>query len=188
MQGKLFIFSAPSGSGKSTIVQHLMTLNLGLSFSISATSREPRGEESHGKEYYFLTPEGFRSKIEEHAFVEWEEVYPGQFYGTLKSELERIWDLGQHALFDIDVMGGINLKALYGERACAIFIQPPSMEVLEERLRLRGTEDESSLRKRLEKASDEMQYASQFDHILVNDQLEKTLKEAEILVRNFISR
>jgi guanylate kinase len=188
MQGKLFIFSAPSGSGKSTIVQHLMTLDLGLSFSISATSREPRGHETNGTEYYFLTPEEFRSNIREQAFVEWEEVYPGKYYGTLKSELKRIWDMGRHALFDIDVMGGMNLKSLYGERACAIFIQPPSLEVLEQRLRLRGTEDEPSLRKRLEKAADEMQYASQFDHILVNDQLENTLDEAERLVRKFLSR
>jgi guanylate kinase len=188
MQGKLFIFSAPSGSGKSTVVQHLMALDLGLSFSISATSREPRGEEINGREYHFLSPEAFRSKIREQAFIEWEEVYPGQFYGTLKSEVERIWDMGQHALFDIDVMGGINLKTRYGARACAIYIKPPSLEVLEQRLRSRGTEDETSIKKRLEKAAEELQYTPRFDHILINDRLENTLNEAERLVRKFLSR
>ncbi len=188
MNGKLFIFSAPSGSGKSTIVQHLMTRDLGLSFSVSATSRAPRDHETQGVEYYFLTREEFRSKISEQAFIEWEEVYPGQYYGTLKSEVERIWNIGRHALFDIDVMGGIHLKERYGARACAIFVKPPSLEVLEQRLRARGTEDDASMAKRLEKAVYEMQFASEFDHILVNDHLERTLKEAEGLVKNFLNK
>ena len=188
MSGKLFIFSAPSGSGKSTIVQHLMKLGLGLTFSISATSRKPRPHEREGVEYYFLSPDQFRDQIGKQAFIEWEEVYPGQFYGTLKSEVERIWKQGQHALFDIDVMGGINLKKRYGERACAIFVMPPSLEVLEQRLRARNTEDIHSLKKRLEKAAYELQFANTFDHILVNDQLETSLKEAEGLVKNFLKQ
>jgi guanylate kinase len=186
MKGKLFIFSAPSGSGKSTIVQHLMRQELGLSFSISATSREPRPHETDGIEYHFLSPVEFREQIRKEAFIEWEEVYPGQYYGTLKSELERIWNNGQHALFDIDVMGGINLKKQFGERACAIFVSPPSVEELERRLRARNTEDAQSLKKRLEKAAYEMQFAPEFDHILINDHLETTLKKAETLVRNFL--
>jgi guanylate kinase len=187
MEGKLLIFSAPSGSGKTTIVQHLLKMEWGLAFSISATSREPRSNEQEGREYYFMSPETFREKIDQQAFIEWEEVYPGQFYGTLKIEVERIWERGEHALFDIDVMGGLNLKKQYGERACAIFVKPPSLEVLEERLRLRKTENERSIRKRLAKAGHELQYASQFDHILVNDHLESTLNKAEILVRKFLA-
>ena len=137
MEGKLFIFSAPSGSGKSTIVQHLMTLKLGLAFSISATSRNPREGEIDGREYHFISPWNFRKKIDNNEFLEWEEVYPGQYYGTLRSEVDRIWNLGQHAIFDIDVVGGINLKREFGNKACAIFVKPPSLEVLEQRLRSR---------------------------------------------------
>ena len=186
MKGKLFIFSAPSGSGKSTIVQHLMKLNLGLAFSISATSRNPREGELDGREYHFISPEQFREKIRDRAFIEWEEVYPGQFYGTLRSELDRIWNQGEHAVFDIDVLGGLNLKKEFGEKACAIFVKSPSLEVLAGRLRSRGSDDEASLQKRLGKAEYELQYASQFDHILLNDTLEQTLTEAETLVRNFL--
>lgn len=187
MKGKLLIFSAPSGAGKSTIVQHLMKQNLGLEFSISATSRSPRAEEKDGREYYFISPEEFRQKIRENAFVEWEEVYPDQYYGTLFCELERIWKGGDHAIFDIDVVGGLNLKKAYGERACAIFIQAPSKEVLEQRLRARATDDEASLQKRLGKALFEMEHASHFDYILINDSLEKALAEAEQIVKDFLA-
>ncbi|MEA3460384.1 MAG: guanylate kinase [Bacteroidota bacterium] len=188
MKEKLFIFSAPSGSGKSTIVQHLMKQNLGLEFSISATSREPREGEVEGREYHFITPEDFRRMIKENAFIEWEEVYPNQFYGTLYSEVELIWKRGKHAIFDIDVVGGLNLKEKYGERACAIFIQAPSMEVLDQRLRSRGTDDEASLRKRLDKALYEMEHASSFDHIVINDTLETSLAEAETIVLDFLAQ
>jgi guanylate kinase len=187
MKGKLLIFSAPSGAGKSTIVQHLIKLGLGLEFSISATSRESREGEKDGREYHFITPERFREKIQEGAFIEWEEVYPEQFYGTLYSEVERIWEKGNHAIFDIDVVGGMNLKKKYGDRACAIFVQAPSMEVLEQRLRARGTDDEASLLKRLGKARFEMTHASRFDHIIVNDSLEDALAEAEQIVYEFLS-
>jgi len=187
MKGKLIIFSAPSGAGKSTIVQHLMKQGLGLEFSISATSRKPRKGEADGREYHFISPEEFRRKIRENAFIEWEEVYPEQYYGTLYSEVENILERGRHAIFDIDVAGGMNLKKIYGERACAIFIQPPSMEVLEERLRSRGTDSETSLHKRVEKAIFELEYASRFDHIIVNDSLELALTEAEQIVREFLA-
>ena len=186
MEGKLVIFSAPSGSGKSTIVNYLLGRGLGLAFSISATSREPRVGETDGREYHFLSPEKFRELIQEDAFVEWEEVYPGQYYGTLRSEVDRIWERGEHAIFDIDVVGGLNLKEQFGEQACAIFISPPSLEVLEERLRSRGSDDESSLSKRLGKAGKEMDYASRFDHLVLNERLEHAQAEAESLVRKFL--
>ena len=185
MKEKLFIFSAPSGAGKSTIVQHLMKQDLGLEFSISAASREPREGEEDGREYHFISPEKFRRMIKEDAFIEWEEVYPDQFYGTLYSEVELIWKRGRHAIFDIDVVGGLNLKKKYGERACAIFIQAPSQKVLEQRLRSRGTDDEASLKLRLGKAKFEMSHASHFDHIVTNDSLEKALAEAEKIVKDF---
>jgi len=185
MEGKLFIFSAPSGSGKSTIVQHLMKQNLGLAFSISATSRSPRTGEKDGREYYFISPEQFRKKIENQEFLEWEEVYPDQFYGTLRSEVERIWKRGEHAVFDIDVIGSLNLKKEFGTKACAIFVSPPSLEILAQRLRSRNTDDEASLQKRLGKAEYEMTFATRFDHILVNDTLEHALQEAEGLVQEF---
>ena len=188
MEGKLFIFSAPSGSGKSTIVQHLMQQNLGLAFSISATSRAPRKGERDGREYHFISPELFRKRIENAEFLEWEEVYPGQFYGTLHSEVEKIWKRGEHAVFDIDVIGGLNLKKEFGERAFSIFVSPPSLEELENRLRSRNTDDETSLQKRLGKAEYEMTFADQFDQILVNDNLEHCLKEAEQLVGDFIQK
>ena len=187
MEGKLFIFSAPSGSGKSTIVQHLMKLDLGLAFSISATSRQPREGEIDGREYYFISPDHFRKKIRDHAFVEWEEVYPGQYYGTLRSEVDRIWNCGEHALFDIDVVGGLNLKKEFGEKACAVFVEPPSLEELEQRLRSRGTDNDEAIQKRLGKAEYEIQFAPQFDHIVVNDTLEHALAEAENLVRKFLA-
>ncbi len=188
MNGKLLIFSAPSGSGKSTIVQHLMKLELGLAFSISATSRLPRKGEQDGQAYYFISPALFRKKIENGEFIEWEEVYNKQYYGTLRSEVERIWNKGEHALFDIDVVGGLNLKMVYGDKACSIFVKPPSIEVLEQRLKNRGTDDEDALKKRIGKAEHEMKYAPQFDHIVVNDSLEEALSNAESLVRNFLKK
>ena len=187
MKEKLLIFSAPSGAGKSTIVQHLMKLNLGLEFSISATSRESREGEEDGREYHFISPEMFRKMIQEDAFIEWEEVYPDQYYGSLYSEVELIWKRGKHAIFDIDVVGGLNLKEKFGERACAIFIQAPSHEALEQRLRSRGTDDEASLKKRLGKARFEMSHKSHFDHVLVNDSLEEALVEAEKIVLDFLA-
>ncbi len=188
MEGKLFIFSAPSGAGKSTIVGHLLRMDLGLAFSISATSRRPRKGEKNGREYYFVSTEEFRRKIRDREFVEWEEVYPGRYYGTLKSELERIWKRGQHALFDIDVQGGMNLKKKFGDRALSVFVMPPSLQVLEARLRARGTDDAESLRKRIEKAEWEMQFAPLFDRTLVNDCLDKALTEAESMVKSFLDR
>ena len=187
MEGKLLIFCAPSGSGKSTIVQHLVQLDMRLAFSISATSRKPRGEERHGREYYFITPDQFRAKIENNEFVEWEEVYPGQYYGTLRSEVERIWQTGQHALFDIDVVGGMNLKEAFGEQALSVFVSPPSLEVLEQRLRSRGTDNDASMKNRLGKARYEMGFAPRFDHVLVNDVLDEALQEAVTIVRKFLS-
>ena len=186
MNGKLFIFSAPSGSGKTTIVRHLLNLDLGLEFSISATSRQPRGAEEDGHDYYFMTPQAFKTKIQNNEFLEWEEVYENQFYGTLRSEVQRIWDKGHHALFDIDVRGGLNLKKEFGENALAIFISPTSIEVLAERLKNRKTEDEASLKKRIEKATEELSFSNQFDRIIVNDKLEDALKEAEKIIRGHI--
>jgi guanylate kinase len=186
MDGKLIIFCAPSGSGKSTIVQHLVKCDLDLAFSISATSRLPRAGEVDGKEYHFISPDLFREKIGANEFVEWEEVYTDQFYGTLRSEVERIWESGNHALFDIDVEGGMNLKQNYGDNALSVFVQPPSLEELEKRLRARGTDDETSLQKRIGKAEYELAFAPRFDYILVNDSLETALLEAEKLVGDFV--
>lgn len=188
MNDKLLIFCAPSGSGKSTIVQHLVKEIPGLAFSISATSRKPREGEVDGREYHFLSPQLFRERIEKDEFIEWEEVYPNQYYGTLKSEVDRIWKMENHALFDIDVVGGLNLKKAYGEKALAIFVKPPSVDILEQRLRSRGTDDEESLQKRLGKAEYELSFAPEFDWILVNDSLEEALAEAEVLVDKFLSQ
>nr|WP_294861655.1 guanylate kinase [uncultured Fluviicola sp.] len=185
--GKCVIFSAPSGAGKTTIVQYLLGVMPELAFSISACSRDPRGEEEHGKHYYFLGIEGFKNKIEEGAFAEWEEVYTDNFYGTLTSELERIWKEGKTVIFDVDVVGGLNLKKIVGDNALAIFVQPPSFEDLERRLRFRSTETEEKISMRLEKAHIELDRASEFDYILLNDDLGKACKEAERIVRNFIS-
>lgn len=186
MAGKLIIFSAPSGSGKTTLVRYLLKSLKGLRFSVSATSRPPREKEVHGKDYYFLDRESFCEKIEQGAFLEWEEVYPGQYYGTLRSEVDRLMEEGYHVLFDIDVEGGLNLKRYYAERALAVFVQPPSLEVMEERLRARGTDDEEQLKKRLKKAGKEMEYATQFDRVLVNDNLDQAKREARSVVRRFI--
>jgi len=186
MKGKLLIFSAPSGAGKTTIVQHLLKLNLGLEFSISAASRTKRANEEHGKDYYFLSPDEFRQKIENQEFIEWEEVYPGQYYGTLKQEVERIRNNGKHVVFDVDVKGGLNIKKLYGKDALAVFVMSPSFSVLEERLRNRSTEDEASLQKRLNKAIEETGYAEKFDIVLINNKLADTLVKATEVVTNFL--
>lgn len=188
MQGKLIIFSAPSGSGKTTIVRHLLGRYPQLAFSISATSREPRQNEKEGVDYYFLPVEDFRKRIEEGEFLEWEEVYAGQYYGTLRSEVERLQKAGRHVVFDIDVVGGFRLKQEFGSEALAIFVQPPSLEIMEKRLRERGTDSEEQLQKRLGKAREELSYANRFDHVLVNNRLEETLTKAEQLVTVFTDR
>lgn len=186
--GKLLIFSAPSGSGKTTIVKHLLTRNLDLEFSISATSRAPRGDEKDGKDYYFLGQEEFRNRVKKGDFLEWEEVYSGTMYGTLRSEVERIWKEGKHVVFDMDVVGGLNLKSLYGDRALAVFVKPPNMEILEARLRGRKTDSDDMIRQRLAKARKELGRSDRFDHILLNNDLETAKKEAENLVRLFVGK
>ena len=186
MSGKLIILSAPSGSGKTTLVKLLLEKGFPLEFSISATSRMPRAGEVDGKDYHFLTPEQFKENIDKDNFVEWEEVYAGTCYGTMRSEVERIWNKGNHVIFDVDVVGGVNLKKIFGEKALSLFIQPPSVEELERRLRNRSTEDEAGLKKRLDKAAFEMTFAAQFDKIIVNDNLELAFKELEMLVSKFI--
>jgi guanylate kinase len=186
MPGKAIIFSAPSGSGKTTIVKHLLQTNPDLGFSISAATRDKRGRtEQHGKDYYFLTPEEFKSKIDSNEFIEWEEVYAGNFYGTLKSEIERIWTEGKNVIFDVDVKGGLNLKKYFGDKALAIFVKVPSMEVLKERLRDRGSETEESLSRRLFKANFEMSFQDKFDVVLVNEDLRDSLEQAQQLYDSF---
>ena len=187
MLGKVIIFSAPSGAGKSTVVNHLLGLYPQFEFSISATSRAPRGQEQDGVEYYFIDAERFRELIARDAFVEYEEVYQDRFYGTLKSEVERIWRKGHVIVFDVDVKGGVNLKKYFGDAALSVLIVPPSMEVLEARLRGRGTDSEEAIRERLDKASSELEFAAgKFDRDLVNDKLEETFAEAEALVDAFL--
>ena len=186
-KGKVLIFSAPSGAGKSTVVKHLMSKYNFLGFSVSATSREPRGDEKHGKEYFFYTSGEFRKMIEQDLLVEYEEVYAGFYYGTLKSEVQRIFDEGKIAVFDIDVKGGITLKTLYGNCALSVFIMPPSIEALRERLIARGTETEESVKRRVAKAQEEITYASSFDKIIINDNLERCLEEAESIVEQFFN-
>ncbi len=185
--GKVIIFSAPSGAGKSTIVNHLLGKNLGLEFSVSATSRAPRGKEINGREYYFFSTEEFKKHIEKQEFLEWEEVYPGCFYGTLLREVERIWAQGHTVLFDVDVIGGLNIKKKFGNQALAIFIQPPSIEVLRQRLTGRGTDAPDKIEQRIAKAEYEMTFADQFDTIIVNDRLENAFQEAEQKIRAFLS-
>lgn len=185
MDKKVIIFSAPSGAGKSTIVGYLLEKYPFLEFSISATSRNPRGKEVDGKDYYFFTPEQFEKKIKNGEFVEYEEVYAGSYYGTLKAEIERIWDKGNIIVFDIDVKGGVNLKKLYGKNALAVFIQPPSIEELKRRLLKRATDSIEDIEKRVSKAEDELTFSDKFDTILINDKLEETLLEAEKIISNF---
>jgi guanylate kinase len=185
-KGKCVIFSAPSGAGKTTIVHYLLKQNLGLEFSISACSREPRSNEVNGRDYHFLGLEGFKNKIEQEAFVEWEEVYTDNFYGTLKSEIERIWSHGKTVIFDVDVIGGLNIKRIFGEQALAIFVQPPSYDELEVRLRKRSTETEEKIQQRMYKAKTELSYAPEFDVILVNDHLDSACHKAQNLILEFI--
>lgn len=185
-RGKLVIFSAPSGAGKTTIVRHLLAVEPKLAFSVSATTRPPRNGEVNGRDYWFMSVDDFKGSIDAGEFVEWEEVYPGRYYGTLRSELERIWAEGHHALFDIDVIGGLDLKEVYQTRALAVFVSPPSVEVLEQRLRARGTEDDQTLKVRVDKALHEMGYADRFDAVIVNDELVTAQDEAVSLVRRFL--
>lgn len=185
-QGKLIIFSAPSGAGKTTIVKHLLGKFPQLSFSISATTRELRGTENHGKDYYFISKEEFLHRVSKHEFVEFEEVYSGTFYGTLRSEIERIWALGKHVIFDIDVEGGLRLKRKFEDDALAIFVQPPSLAVLKERLTGRGTDSATKLAERFAKAEKELTYADKFDVVLNNFELETACAEAEQLIESFL--
>lgn len=187
--GKLIIFSAPSGSGKTTLVRHLLKQEaLGLAFSISATSRAPRGKEKDGKDYYFLSEEDFKQRVFHGDFLEWEEVYSGTLYGTLRNEVERIWKEGKTVIFDMDVVGGLNLKSLYGDKALSVFVKPPSMEILEERLRGRATDSDDKIRQRLAKARKELGRADRFDHILLNNDLETAKKEAFNLIKVFLGK
>ena len=187
MAGKLIIFSAPSGSGKSTIINYLLQQDLHLRFSISATSRAPRGTEKNGVEYYFLTPDEFRTRIAAGDFLEYEEVYKDRFYGTLKSQVERQLDEGQNIIFDVDVVGGCNIKQHYGDRALSLFIQPPSIEELRHRLEGRGTDAPEVIDARIAKAQYELSFAPKFDHIIINDDLETAKAEALRLITQFLS-
>jgi len=188
MQGKIILFAAPSGAGKTTIVKHLLNINPHLSFSISACTRDKRGRsEENGKDYYFITPEEFRQKIEQDAFVEWEEVYEGAFYGTLKSEIERIWEMGKHVILDVDVKGGLTIKDFYQGRALAIFVKPPSIEALAQRLQARQTDSASSISSRLFKAKFELSFEDKFDAVIVNEKLEDAFEQAEDLVNRFLA-
>lgn len=187
-QGKLIIFSAPSGAGKTTIVQYLLKKIPELEFSVSACSRPIRKDETHGVDYYFMSVDEFKQKIKNGEFAEWEEVYKDNFYGTLKAEIERIWNKGKHIIFDMDVVGGLNLKKQFGEKALAIFVMPPSIEHLDRRLRLRETETNESIARRIGKAENELKTAKQFDKIILNDTLEHAFEESEKVVRDFLSK
>ena len=184
--GKLVIFSAPSGAGKSTLVNYLLPQFPELSFSISATSRSPRGKEEHGKDYYFLSSEEFKAHVAQDELLEWEEVYTGTYYGTLRSEVERIWAQGKVVVFDIDVVGALNLKKQFGDRALALFVQVPSVEILEQRLRGRGTDSEEKIQQRVAKATIEMARAPEFDKVVVNDDLDTAKAEALAILKDFL--
>lgn len=189
IDGKLIVFSAPSGSGKTTIVRHLLKQGaLNLEFSISATSRAKRGDEVNAKDYYFLTAKEFKTKIKNEEFLEWEEVYRDNFYGTLKTEVERIWALGKHVIFDIDVSGGLRIKRKFPKQTLAVFVKPPSIDELKIRLKKRKTESDGKINMRIAKASAELATAPLFDVIIKNDHLEKALKEANSLVSDFINK
>lgn len=187
MAGKVLIFSAPSGSGKSTIVNHILGLHPEIEFSVSATSRPPRGAERDGVEYLFYSADTFRALVQEQKFVEYEEVYPDRFYGTLKSEVNRIWAKGHVIIFDVDVKGGVSLKKYFGDAALSVFIQAPSVEELRRRLLSRATDTAEAIETRVAKAAEEMTYAHRFDRILVNDELEKAYRQAEDMVNHFLS-
>ena len=188
MVGKLIIFSAPSGSGKTTIVKYLLESGLPLEFSVSACSRAPREGEVNGEDYYFLTVDEFKKKINNNEFIEWEEVYPGNFYGTLHSELKRIWDNHNHVIFDIDVKGGIKMKSCFPDKTLSVFVMPPSVEELEKRLIGRSTDDAATIRKRVDKAVYELQFSDKFDVILINDDLQEAKTKGFNLVSDFISK
>ncbi len=188
MSGRLIIFSAPSGAGKSTLVQHLLGCGFNMEFSISATSRSPRGTEQNGVDYYYLTVEEFKNRIERGDFLECEEVYPGCFYGTLRNEVERITNKGNNIVFDVDVLGGLNIKKEFGDRALSLFIAPPSIDILHKRLKDRGTDSSEMIVKRIGKADLEMTFAPQFDKVVVNNDLEVAKKEAEKIIRDFLSK
>lgn len=187
MEGRLVIISAPSGAGKTTIVRYLLDCGFGLEFSVSATTRQRRENEIDGKDYYFLTKEEFRRRISAGEFAEWEEVYKDNLYGTLKAEIERIWAKGRHVLFDVDVKGGLSLKKIYRDKAISVFIMPPSVGELENRLIARGTDKSETIRMRIEKAAEEIRSAKEFDHIVVNDDLEKAKAEVFNLVKKFLN-
>ncbi len=189
MAGKLVVFSAPSGSGKTTIVREILdNKHFNFEFSISAASRKKRGQEIHAKDYYFLSVEDFKSKISDNEFIEWEEVYNNQYYGTLKSEVVRITDKGNNVIFDVDVVGGVNIKKQYKDECLTVFIMPPSIEELEKRLKHRGTETEESLKKRLAKAEEEMTYSKNFDVVVINDVLEDAVHEAMGIITEFLNK
>jgi len=185
--GKLIIFSAPSGAGKSTIVNYLLAQGVPVEFSVSACSRAPRGSEKHGEHYYFLSPEEFKFKIAANEFLEWEEVYKGRFYGTLRSEVNRIWAKGKQVIFDIDVVGGLNLKKQFGTQALSVFIKAPSVEVLKQRLIARNTEDKENLQMRLNKAEEEMSFAKDFDMVIINKDLKTAQSQAFQMVTDFLN-
>ena len=187
MKGKLIIFSAPSGSGKSTIINYLLTQDLNLAFSISATSRPPRGEEKHGVEYFFLSPDEFRQRIANNEFLEYEEVYKDRYYGTLKAQVEQQWEAGQNVVFDVDVVGGCNIKKFYGERALSLFIQPPSVDELRRRLTGRCTDAPEVIEHRIAKAEYVLSFAPRFDKVIINDDLETAKAEALKVIREFLT-
>ena len=188
MEGKVIIFSAPSGSGKSTIIKHLLTKFPQFEFSISATSRSPRNNEVNGRDYYFLSIDEFKNKVADNQFIEGEEVYTGTCYGTLRSEIDRIWNNNNIIIFDVDVKGGLNIKKIFGNQALAVFIMPPSVEELHRRLILRGTDSQETINKRVAKAAEEISFAPQFDVCIMNDNLEKACTEAETILSKFISQ
>ena len=188
MIGKLIIFSAPSGSGKSTIINYLLQQNLNLSFSISATSRAPRGTEKNGVEYFFLTPEEFRQRIDNNEFLEYEEVYKDRYYGTLKAQVEKQLEEGQNIIFDVDVVGGCNIKKYYGNRALSVFIQPPSIEELRKRLNGRGTDTAEVIESRIAKAEYELSFASKFDRIIINDDIDKAKAKSLRIITDFLNK
>ncbi|WP_455587777.1 guanylate kinase [Bacteroides sp.] len=188
MNGKLIIFSAPSGSGKSTIINYLLKQDLNLAFSISATSRPPRGEECHGVEYFFLSPDEFRQRIANNEFLEYEEVYEDRYYGTLKAQVERQLEAGQNVVFDVDVVGGCNIKKFYGDRALSLFIQPPSVEELRHRLIGRGTDAPEVIEHRIAKAEYELSFAAKFDKVIINDDLETAKAEALKVIKEFLGK
>lgn len=185
---KVVIFCAPSGSGKTTIVKHILSVDNRLAFSVSACTRNKRANEEHGKDYYFLSHEEFKQRIANNEFLEYEEVYGGNFYGTLKSEVDRIWAMGKAVIFDVDVEGGLNIKKHFGDKALAVFVKPPSVEVLEQRLRYRSTETEETLRVRINKAVHELQYEDKFEYVLLNENLGEALVVAENLITGFLTK